>query len=116
MITGILIHVFVIQNIVLGNWQCPTIAREIDIFRERIQVVIGPNQRLLQTFHIEEYMALEQELFAAFLEQVVERYRSVSLGILGLIGFLLRDKIFDKIVKIYKSEKYSTLAAFKKGD
>jgi len=40
----------------------------------------------------------------------------LSLGILGLIGFLLRDKIFDKIVKIYKSEKYSTLAAFKKGD
>lgn len=59
----------------------PTIAREIDIFRERIQVVIRPNQRLLQTFHIEEYMPLEQELFAAFLEQVVERYRGVSLGI-----------------------------------
>ena len=81
MITGILIHVFVIQNIVLGNRQCPTIAREIDIFHERIQVVIGPNQRLLQSFHIEEYMPLEQELLAAFLEQVVERYRGVSLGI-----------------------------------
>ena len=40
----------------------------------------------------------------------------ISLGILGLIGFLLRDKIFDQIVKIYKSEKYSTLAAFKKVD
>ncbi|HBN6778185.1 TPA: hypothetical protein L3251_003821 [Elizabethkingia anophelis] len=40
----------------------------------------------------------------------------ISLGILGLIGFLLRDKIFDQIVKIYRSEKYSTLAAFKKVD
>lgn len=39
----------------------------------------------------------------------------VSLAILGVIGFLLRDKIFNKIVKIYQSEKYSTLEAFKKG-
>jgi len=28
LITGILIHIVVIQNIVLGNWQCPTIARD----------------------------------------------------------------------------------------
>lgn len=38
----------------------------------------------------------------------------MSLGILGLIGFLLRDKIFNLIVKIYRTEKYSTIAAFKK--
>ncbi|MGZ5210263.1 MAG: DUF5687 family protein, partial [Kaistella sp.] len=37
-----------------------------------------------------------------------------SLGILGLMGFLLRNKIFDHIVKIYRSEKYSTIEAFKK--
>ncbi|WP_226063478.1 DUF5687 family protein [Kaistella polysaccharea] len=37
-----------------------------------------------------------------------------SLGILGLAGFLLRDKIFDQIVKTYKTQKYSTLNAFKK--
>lgn len=37
----------------------------------------------------------------------------ISLGFLGLIGFLLRDKIFDRIVKIYRTEKYSTLVAFK---
>lgn len=36
-----------------------------------------------------------------------------AIGVLGLIGFLLRDKIFDMIVKVYKSEKYSTLKAFK---
>jgi len=36
-----------------------------------------------------------------------------SLGILGLIGFLLREKFFDFIVKLYKKEKYSTIKAFK---
>lgn len=37
-----------------------------------------------------------------------------SLGLLGFVGFLLRDRIFNQIVKIYKTEKYSTIAAFKK--
>jgi hypothetical protein len=37
----------------------------------------------------------------------------VSIAILGLAGFLFREKIFDIIVKQYKSEKYSTLDAFK---
>lgn len=37
----------------------------------------------------------------------------ISIAILGLIGFLFREKIFDIIVKQYKSEKYSTLDAFK---
>jgi hypothetical protein len=38
----------------------------------------------------------------------------ICLSLLGLIGFFLRDRIFLQIVKIYKSEKYSTLSAFKK--
>lgn len=37
-----------------------------------------------------------------------------ALGILGIIGFFLRDRIFAFIVKVYKNEKYSTLTAFKK--
>lgn len=37
----------------------------------------------------------------------------VSIAILGLAGFLFREKIFDIIVKQYKNEKYSTLDAFK---
>ncbi|MEN4762162.1 DUF5687 family protein [Chryseobacterium sp. C39-AII1] len=37
----------------------------------------------------------------------------VSIAIIGLIGFLLREKIFDIIVKHYKVEKYSTIDAFK---
>ena len=36
-----------------------------------------------------------------------------SLGVLGIIGFLIRDKIFDTIVKVYKTQKYSTLDSFK---
>lgn len=36
-----------------------------------------------------------------------------SLGILGLAGFILRDKIFHQIVKIYQTQKYSTISAFK---
>ncbi len=49
------------------------------------------------------------EYFAGLMPAVV------VLGILGLIGFLLRDRIFDMIVRIYKTEKYSTIAAFKEG-
>jgi len=36
-----------------------------------------------------------------------------SIAALGLVGFLFREKMFDIIVKQYKSEKYSTLDAFK---
>lgn len=38
------------------------------------------------------------------------------MGVLGLIGILLRDKIFDLIVKVYRTEKYAALEAFKKAD
>lgn len=37
-----------------------------------------------------------------------------SLGVLGLIGFSLREYIFNFIVKVYRVEKYSTLESFKK--
>ncbi|PQA93650.1 hypothetical protein B0A69_11655 [Chryseobacterium shigense] len=40
----------------------------------------------------------------------------ISIAVLGLAGFLLREKIFDIIVKQYKREKYSTLDAFKNKD
>ena len=35
------------------------------------------------------------------------------LFIFLVIGFLLKERIFEFIVKIYKKEKYDTLAAFK---
>jgi hypothetical protein len=37
----------------------------------------------------------------------------ISIAIIGIVGFFLREKIFDIIVKLYKKEKYSTLDAFK---
>lgn len=37
----------------------------------------------------------------------------ISIAVLGLIGFLIREKIFNIIVKQYKREKYSTIDAFK---
>ncbi|REC73513.1 hypothetical protein DRF60_19250 [Chryseobacterium elymi] len=40
----------------------------------------------------------------------------VSIAVFGLLGFFLREKIFDIIVKQYKREKYSTLDAFKNKD
>lgn len=38
----------------------------------------------------------------------------ISIAVLGLLGFIFREKIFDIIIKKYKTEKYSTLEAFKK--
>jgi len=38
------------------------------------------------------------------------------VAIAGLIGFAFRDKVFDQIIKIYKSEKYKTLAAYKQNN
>lgn len=40
----------------------------------------------------------------------------ISIAVLGLIGFLFREKIFNIIVKHYKVEKYSTIQAFKNKD
>lgn len=40
----------------------------------------------------------------------------ISVAVMGLAGFLIREKIFDIIVKTYKVEKYSTLDAFKNKD
>lgn len=38
-------------------------------------------------------------------------YALVALA--GLIGFAFRDKVFDMIIKIYRTEKYKTLEAYK---
>lgn len=38
----------------------------------------------------------------------------LALGLVGIIGFLMRNFFLDLIVKVYKKEKYSALEAFKK--
>ncbi|MBQ0151853.1 MAG: hypothetical protein KBS61_03040 [Chryseobacterium sp.] len=40
-------------------------------------------------------------------------YGILCIAILGIIGFLLKEKTFNYIVSLYKKEKYSTLIAFK---
>jgi uncharacterized membrane protein YeiH len=37
----------------------------------------------------------------------------VFVAIAGVLGFTLRDKVFAKIEKIYKTEKYATIAAYR---
>ena len=37
----------------------------------------------------------------------------VLVAVAGLIGFAFRDSAFNQIIKIYKAEKYATLAAYK---
>ena len=35
------------------------------------------------------------------------------VALAGIVGFAFRDRVFDRIIKIYKTEKYKTLAAYK---
>jgi len=37
----------------------------------------------------------------------------ILVALAGVAGFAFRDKVFDMIIKIYKTEKYKTLAAYK---
>src|SRR5690606_8469504 len=57
-------------------------------------------------------MVLPMAVFAAVKYFFGLEMAVASLAVLGLTGFLLRDKIFDLIVKTYKSQKYSTISAF----
>ena len=77
----------------------------------------GQNNLNLKTF----LLIIPQMILPAAIFGIVKYFAGlmpavVVLGVLGVIGFLLRDKIFDMIVKIYKTEKYSTIAAFKEGN
>ncbi len=38
------------------------------------------------------------------------------VAIFGIVGFLFKNKVFDIIEKVYKSEKYKTLAAYKQNN
>lgn len=40
----------------------------------------------------------------------------ILVAAVGVIGFAFRDKAFNQIIKIYKSEKYKTLAAYKQNN
>ena len=59
-------------------------------------------------------MVLPMAVFAT-VKYFIGMYAAVAaLGLLGAAGFMLRNYIFDFIVNVYKTQKYSTLEAFKK--
>jgi len=74
------------------------------------------------SFNIKALLLLIPKMFLPMVVfAIVQRFFGITAGvisvaIMGLIGFVLREKIFNIIVKHYKVEKYSTLEAFKNKD
>jgi hypothetical protein len=52
-------------------------------------------------------------LYAAGFYLISPNAGLVFVAIAGLLGFALRGKVFTIIEKIYKTEKYKTIAAYK---
>lgn len=74
----------------------------------------GNNFNLKTLLLIIPQMILPMAVYA-LMNHFFNQYLAVAaLGGLGFLGLLLRDKIFDLIVSVYKKEKYTTLVAFKK--
>ncbi|TBX71252.1 hypothetical protein EZL74_01730 [Flavobacterium silvisoli] len=72
-----------------------------------------------QAFNIKTMLISLPKLLVPMLLYALGYYvHSANLGFLlvalaGVLGFALRDKVFTKIEKIYKTEKYATIAAYK---
>jgi hypothetical protein len=58
-------------------------------------------------------MLLPMVLYAAGYYLFSPNIGLLFVALAGVIGFLFRDYVFSKIEKIYKSEKYATIAAYK---
>jgi hypothetical protein len=58
-------------------------------------------------------MLLPMVLYAAGYYLFSPNIGLLFVALAGVIGFLFRDYVFSKIEKIYKSEKYTTIAAYK---
>lgn len=63
-------------------------------------------------------ISIPQLLLPTFVYFLGSHYANANVGlalvaILGLIGFAFKDKAFSLIEKIYKTEKYATIAAYK---
>jgi hypothetical protein len=58
-------------------------------------------------------MLLPMALYAAGYYLFSPNIGLLFVALAGVIGFLFRDYVFSKIEKIYKSEKYATIAAYK---
>lgn len=74
------------------------------------------------SFNLKALLLLIPKMFLPMVVfALVQRFFAITAGVIsvatmGLAGFLIREKIFDIIVKTYKVEKYSTLEAFKNKD
>lgn len=74
------------------------------------------------SFNLKALLLLIPKMFLPMVVfALVQRFFGITAGVIsvatmGLAGFLIREKIFDIIVKTYKVEKYSTLDAFKNKD
>ncbi|WP_294249607.1 DUF5687 family protein [uncultured Chryseobacterium sp.] len=74
------------------------------------------------SFNLKALLLLIPKMFLPMVVfALVQRFFGITAGVIsvatmGLAGFLIREKIFDIIVKTYKVEKYSTLEAFKNKD
>ena len=55
-------------------------------------------------------------IFYAFAIPFNDTIGFIALAIMGVLGLLFRNKFFDLIEKIYKNEKYDTIAAYSQKD
>jgi hypothetical protein len=61
-------------------------------------------------------LALPVIIYYAFALPFNETAGFVAIAVTGLLGLLLRDRIFTIIENIYKQEKYDTIAAYAQKD
>lgn len=61
-------------------------------------------------------LLLPMAIYAAGHFTLGEAFGFALVALSGLVGFLFKNKVFDIIEKVYKSEKYKTLAAYKQNN
>lgn len=61
-------------------------------------------------------MLLPVGIYALFGETLGSNYGFIAIAVTGVLGLLFRNKIFTLIEKIYKTEKYDTIAAYAQKD
>lgn len=61
-------------------------------------------------------LLLPMAIYAAGHFTLGEAFGFALVALSGVVGFLFKNKVFDIIEKVYKSEKYKTLAAYKQNN
>ena len=55
-------------------------------------------------------------IYYAFALTINESAGFIAIAVTGVLGLLFRNKIFDLIERVYKKEKYDTIAAYAQKD